>query len=168
MGWPMKSLIFQSQASLNYFNGTKCWPNPMDIIRICEKGYAVDQSRHQAITWTNFGLLSVRSIENHLRAISNEIPQQSVIKISFRITCPKLYSNLSGVYEFTHKTSKHLDTNLRHFHPSGCPAMSPHKIPWHFPDHFEVFPDHETYHQHFITALLTLILQAIWQITHQK
>ena len=46
-----------------------------------------------------------------------------------------------------------------------CPAMSPHKIPWLFPDHFEVFPDHGTYHQHFVTAL-TLILQAIWQITH--
>ena len=50
---------------------------------------------------------------------------------------------------------------------SGCPAMSPRKIPWHFPDHFMVFPDHETYHRHFITALI-LILQAIWQITHQK
>ena len=49
----------------------------------------------------------------------------------------------------------------------GCPAMSSHKIPWHFPDHFVVFPDHETYHRHFITAL-TLILQEIWQITHQK
>ena len=50
---------------------------------------------------------------------------------------------------------------------SGCPATSPHKIPWHFPDHFVVFPDHETYYWHFITAL-TLILQAIWQITQQK
>ena len=40
-------------------------------------------------------------------------------------------------------------------------------FPWHFPDHFVVFPDHETYYRHFITAL-TLILQAIWQITHQK
>ena len=50
---------------------------------------------------------------------------------------------------------------------SGCPAMSPHKIPWLFPDYFVVFPDHETYYRHFVTAL-TLILQAIWQITHQK
>ena len=40
-------------------------------------------------------------------------------------------------------------------------------FPWHFPDHFVVFPDHETYYRHFITAL-TLILQAIWQITHPK
>ena len=54
---------------------------------------------------------------------------------------------------------------LRVDSPAGCPAMSPHKIPWLFPDHFVVFPDHETY-RHFITAL-TLILQAIWQITHQ-
>ena len=45
--------------------------------------------------------------------------------------------------------------------------MSPNKIPWLFPDHFVVFPDHETYYRHFIIAL-TLILQAIWQITHQK
>ena len=52
-----------------------------------------------------------------------------------------------------------------------CPAMSPHKIRWLFPDIsltiFVVFPDHETYNQHFITVS-TLILQAIWQITHQK
>ena len=50
---------------------------------------------------------------------------------------------------------------------AGCPAMSPNKIPWLFPDHFVVFPDHETYYRHFISAL-TLILQAIGQITHQK
>ena len=46
---------------------------------------------------------------------------------------------------------------------SGCPAMSPHKIPWLFLDisldHFVVFPDHETYYRHFITAL-TLIFSA--------
>ena len=47
---------------------------------------------------------------------------------------------------------------------SGCPAMT---FPWHFPDHYVVFPDHETYYLHFITPL-TLLLQAIWQITHQK
>ena len=50
---------------------------------------------------------------------------------------------------------------------AGCPVMSPHKIPWLFPYHFVVFPDHETYYRLFITAL-TLILKAIWQITHQK
>ena len=47
------------------------------------------------------------------------------------------------------------------------PSQNSLTFPWHFPDHFEVFPDHETYYPHFITAL-TLILQAIWQITHQK
>ena len=52
-------------------------------------------------------------------------------------------------------------------HETGCPAMSPYKIPWLFPDHFVAFPNHETYYRHFITAL-TLILQAIWQIIHQK
>ena len=47
------------------------------------------------------------------------------------------------------------------------PSQNSLTFPWHFHDHFVVFPDHETYHRHFITAL-TLILQAIWQITHQK
>ena len=47
------------------------------------------------------------------------------------------------------------------------PSQNSLTFPWHFPDHFVVFPDHETYYRHFITAL-TLILQAIWQITHQK
>ena len=47
------------------------------------------------------------------------------------------------------------------------PSQNSLTFPWHFPDHFMVFPDHETCYQHFITAL-TLILQAIWQITHQK
>ena len=49
--------------------------------------------------------------------------------------------------------------------------MSPHKIPFLFPDIsltiLWFFPDCETYYRHFITAL-TLILQAIWQITNQK
>ena len=50
---------------------------------------------------------------------------------------------------------------------SGCPATSPYKIPWLFPDHLVFFPDHETKYWRFITAL-TLILHAIWQITHQN
>ena len=47
------------------------------------------------------------------------------------------------------------------------PSQNSLTFPWHFPDHCVVFPDHYTYYRHFITAL-TLILQAIWQITHQK
>ena len=43
--------------------------------------------RHQAITWTNVDLPSVRSNENHLRAISQEISQSSITKISLKITC---------------------------------------------------------------------------------
>ena len=46
------------------------------------------------------------------------------------------------------------------------PSQNSLTFPWQFPDHFVVFPDQKTY-RHFITAL-TLILQAIWQITHQK
>ena len=41
--------------------------------------------RHQAITWTNVDLLSVRSTDIHLSAISQEIVQPSITKISLKI-----------------------------------------------------------------------------------
>ena len=36
---------------------------------------------HQAITWTNADWLSVKSSYIHIRAISQEMPQQSITKI---------------------------------------------------------------------------------------
>ena len=58
--------------------------------------------------------------------------------------------------------------------PAGLFRVSSHEplqnsltIPWLFPDHLVFFPDHETKYWRFITAL-TLILHAIWQITHQN
>ena len=48
---------------------------------------------HQAITWTNVDLSSVRSSGVHLRPISQEIPQPSVTEISLKITCLKFHSN---------------------------------------------------------------------------
>ena len=42
--------------------------------------------RHQAITWTNVDLSSVRSSYIHLMAISQEIQQSSMTKINMKIT----------------------------------------------------------------------------------
>ena len=47
--------------------------------------------RHQAITWTNVDLSSVRSSYIYLMAISQEIHQSSVTKISMKITHLKCY-----------------------------------------------------------------------------
>ena len=46
--------------------------------------------RHQAITWTNVDLSSVRSSGVHLSAILQEMPQPSVTEISLIITCDEL------------------------------------------------------------------------------
>ena len=55
--------------------------------------------RHQAITWTNVDLLSVRSSGIHLKAISQEIPQPPFTKVSLKITYLKLSWNLPGANE---------------------------------------------------------------------
>ena len=57
--------------------------------------------RHQAITWTNVDLSSVRSSGIHLSAILQEMPQPSVTKISLKFTYLKLCSNLPGANELT-------------------------------------------------------------------
>ena len=54
---------------------------------------------HQAITWTNVDLSSVRSSDIHLRASSQEIPQPSITKINWKIKYLKCHSNFSGVNE---------------------------------------------------------------------
>ena len=55
--------------------------------------------RHQAITWTNVDLSSVRSSDIQLRAISQDIHQPSIIKISMKITYLKFHSNVQGANE---------------------------------------------------------------------
>ena len=52
--------------------------------------------RHQAITWTNVDLSSVRSSGIHLSAILHEMPQPSVTEISLKITYLNFCSNLPG------------------------------------------------------------------------
>ena len=54
---------------------------------------------HQAITWTNVDLSSVRSCGFHVRAISLEMPQSSITKICLKITCLKFHSNFPGANE---------------------------------------------------------------------
>ena len=59
--------------------------------------------RHQAITWTNVDLPSVRSIGIHLSTILQEILQPSITKISWKITFWKFLWNLPGTNELSHQ-----------------------------------------------------------------
>ena len=51
---------------------------------------------HQTITWINVDLSPMRSSDNHLRAISQEIPHPSITTINLEITFLKIHSNLPG------------------------------------------------------------------------
>ena len=53
----------------------------------------------QAITRANVDLSSVRASDNYLRAISQEIPQPLITKISLKVTYLKFHSNLPGSNE---------------------------------------------------------------------
>ena len=64
--------------------------------------------RHQAITSTNVDLSSLWSSDVHLRAISLEISQPSVTKISLKIIFLRLYWNLPGTNELIQVTVAHL------------------------------------------------------------
>ena len=55
--------------------------------------------RHQAITWTNADLSSLRSSDVHMRAISLEISQPSVTKISLKSISLRFYWNLPWANE---------------------------------------------------------------------
>ena len=55
--------------------------------------------RHQAITWTNVDLSSVRFRDIQLRGISQDITQPSITKFSLKITYPKFHLNLPGANE---------------------------------------------------------------------
>ena len=64
---------------------------------------------HQAITWTNADLSSVKSSGIHLRAISLEIPQPPFTKISLKITYLKSNWNLLGANELIKVVAPGLD-----------------------------------------------------------
>ena len=59
---------------------------------------------HQAITWTNVDLASVRSIGIHLSTILWEILQPSITRIGWRITFLKFLWNLPGANELTQQS----------------------------------------------------------------
>ena len=86
--------------------------------------------RHQAITWTNVDLPSVRSIGIHLSTILQEILQPSITKISWKITSLKFLWNLPGANELKSLESLHLSKlgvmsgSLAQCHPcmASCPG----------------------------------------------
>ena len=57
------------------------------------------QHWHQAITWTNVDLSSVWSIDIHMRAISQEIPQPLVTKSSLKSPRPQWVKTVSLFYQ---------------------------------------------------------------------
>ena len=57
--------------------------------------------RHQAITWTNVDLSSLRSSDIHLRAVSHLIPLPPFTKIRLKIAYIRFHSNLPEVNKLT-------------------------------------------------------------------
>ena len=57
--------------------------------------------RHQALSWTNVDLLSVRSSDLHSRAVSEEILHPSMNKISLKIIYRKFHPNVPGFNSLT-------------------------------------------------------------------
>ena len=55
--------------------------------------------RHQAITWTIVDLSSVRSSDNHLKVILQEIPEPPITNISLNITYLKFDESFPGANE---------------------------------------------------------------------
>ena len=71
----------------HFLFGIKSLPEPM---------LSTTQQQQQAIVWTIVDSSSAWSSDIHLRAISQDIPQPSVTKISLKIAYLKFQSNLSG------------------------------------------------------------------------
>ena len=67
--------------------------------------------RHQAITWTNVDLSSVRSSDIHLRASSQEITQPSVPEIIWNIKYLKFHLNFPGANELIKNIHFYLRSN---------------------------------------------------------
>ena len=67
----------------------------IELVNIGPGNGLVPSIGHKAIAWANVDI-SVRSIDIHLRAISQNIPQPSINNISIKITYLKFHSNLPG------------------------------------------------------------------------
>ena len=77
-------------------NINSLWPS--DAIRWHRFGSTLSQHclMAKAITWDNSDLSSMKSCHNHLRVISHEIPQPSIINFNLKIVYLKFHSNLPG------------------------------------------------------------------------
>ena len=73
--------------------------------------------RHQAITWTNVDLSSVRPSDIHLRASPQEIPLPSITEIIWKIKYLKFNSNFPGANELK---SYYYDS---HYHKFVCASL---------------------------------------------
>ena len=76
---------------------------------------------HQTITWTNVDWSSLKSSDIHIRAISQEMPEPSITKISLKIIYLKFYSNLPGANEL--KTTKSVERGMLHNAASHDPSQ---------------------------------------------
>ena len=83
--------------------------------------------RHQVITWTNVDLSSLWSHDVILRAISLEISQPSVTKISFKNIFLRIYWNRSGANELINKQLAHVVISPWKLLPTEAHNMSPVK-----------------------------------------
>ena len=91
----IEKLKDESSACVStWFNSL--WPS--DAIWRQRSGSTLAQV--MAITWTNVDWSSVKSSDIHIRAISQEMPQPSIIKICLKIICLKFTSNFPGANEF--------------------------------------------------------------------
>ena len=99
--------------------------------------------RHQAIAWTNFTHHQIGPV-TLLSAVSREIPQPSITKISSKIIYLKLHLNLSGSDEVSHMYMKsHCYWYILHlFYPRSSYSTRTHiLLDWgpDFPPVFSLF-----------------------------
>ena len=85
---------------------------------------------HQAITWPNVDLSSVRSSDIHQSAISQETPQPLIIKVKLKINHLKSHSNLPGANELMLPGSHYRTTLLM-----PCPILKSLQLIWRSSTH---------------------------------
>ena len=113
-GWHLKKIFFKEKF-YNLINSL--WPS--DAIWRQRSGSRLAQVMAccltpHAITWTNVDRSSVKSSDIHIRAISQEMPQPSIIKISLKITYLKFHSNFPWAKELIFHWSLFLKAWINH------------------------------------------------------
>ena len=79
---------------------------------ICSGNGLLPDGTKQAITFTNVDLSSLRYSDVHLRAISPDMSQPSVTKISLNIIFLRFYWNLPGANELNSHSKIHCSPNV--------------------------------------------------------